>query len=107
MESNEPSRLLLNWKAERDSAALYQGLAAIERNESFRGVFDKLAASEREHSTFWEERLRAAGHPVPPFNPSLRGLFAFSRAINTDSNTPEPQRALAAVNGLITIGDAL
>jgi VIT1/CCC1 family predicted Fe2+/Mn2+ transporter len=72
VESSESSRLLLNWKAERDSAALYQALAAIERNENLRRVFDKLAASEREHSTFWEERLRAAGHPVPPFNPSLR-----------------------------------
>lgn len=72
MESNELARLLRNWKAERDSAALYQALAAIERNSSLSSVFNKLAASEREHSTFWEERLRSMGHRVPPFQPSLR-----------------------------------
>ncbi len=72
MESNELNRLLRNWKAERDSAALYQALAAIERNGGLRSVFNKLAASEREHSRFWEERLRLAGHTVPEFNPSLR-----------------------------------
>jgi len=72
LESNELSRLLRNWKAERDSAALYQALAAIERNSSLSSVFTKLAASEREHSTFWEERLRSMGHLVPQFQPSLR-----------------------------------
>ena len=72
MESNELSRLLRNWKAERDSAALYQALAAIERNSSLSSVFNKLAASEREHSSFWEERLRSMGHHVPQFQPSLR-----------------------------------
>ncbi len=72
MESNELKRLLRNWKAERDSAALYQALAVIERNGSLSSVFNKLAASEREHSTFWEERLRLAGHPIPQFRPSLR-----------------------------------
>jgi VIT1/CCC1 family predicted Fe2+/Mn2+ transporter len=61
-----------NWKAERDSAALYQALAGIERNGSLSSVFAKLAASEREHSTFWEKRLRSAGYPIPQFQPSLR-----------------------------------
>ncbi len=72
VESNELNRLLRNWKAERDSAALYQALAGIERNGSLSSVFNKLAASEREHSIFWEERLRSAGYPVPQFQPSLR-----------------------------------
>jgi VIT1/CCC1 family predicted Fe2+/Mn2+ transporter len=72
VESNELNRLLRNWKAERDSAALYQALAGIERNGSLSSVFSKLAASEREHSSFWEERLRSAGYPIPPFQPSLR-----------------------------------
>jgi vacuolar iron transporter family protein len=72
VEPNELNRLLRNWKAERDSAALYQALAGIERNASLSGVFTKLAASEREHSAFWEERLRSAGYPIPQFQPSLR-----------------------------------
>jgi len=72
VDSNELNRLLRNLQAERDSAALYQALAAIERNGSLSSVFNKLAASEREHSTFWEERLRSMGHAVPQFQPSLR-----------------------------------
>jgi VIT1/CCC1 family predicted Fe2+/Mn2+ transporter len=72
VESNELNRILRNWKAERDSAELYQALASIERNASLSSVFTKLAASEREHSTFWEERLRSEGHAIPQFQPSLR-----------------------------------
>jgi len=72
LDLDEPERLLRYWKAERDSAALYEALAAIERNVSLRNVFHKLAAAELEHSTFWEERLRLAGHPIPQFAPSLR-----------------------------------
>jgi VIT1/CCC1 family predicted Fe2+/Mn2+ transporter len=71
-DSTEPQRLLRNWRAERDSAALYQALAAIERNASLRNVFNKLAASEQDHADFWEDRLRSAGRPIPPFKPSLR-----------------------------------
>jgi len=72
VDRHEHARILRNWKDERDSAALYGALASIERNPRLVKVFGKLADSEREHSAFWEERLRAEGQPVPKFRPSVR-----------------------------------
>jgi VIT1/CCC1 family predicted Fe2+/Mn2+ transporter len=64
--------MLRNWKDERNSAALYGALASIERNPRLARVFSKLAASEREHSAYWEARLRDQGHTLPKFRPSMR-----------------------------------
>ena len=72
MEQSEQERILRNWKDERDSAALYDALATIDRNPRLRSVFSKLAASELEHSEYWAERLRAEGQPLPVFRPSHR-----------------------------------
>lgn len=72
MEQRELARILRNWRDERDSAALYAALASIETNPQLRRVFRRLAESEREHSAYWEERLRAQGQTVPKFRPSLR-----------------------------------
>ena len=72
MEQREQERVLRNWKDERDSAALYEALAAIERNPRLKSVFNKLAASELEHSDYWAEQLRAQGQPLPVFRPSHR-----------------------------------
>ncbi len=68
----EIARMLRNWKDERESAALYDALAGIERDPRLSQVFRKLAESEREHAAFWEERLRSQGLTVPQFRPSLR-----------------------------------
>jgi len=67
--------MLRNWREERDSAVLYETLARLERNPRLRRVFGKLAESEREHSAYWEERIRAQGGAVPPFHPSWRARF--------------------------------
>ena len=72
MDRHELARILRNWQDERDSATLYGALASIERNARLRRVFTKLADSEREHSAYWEARLREQGQPVPKFRPSLR-----------------------------------
>jgi VIT1/CCC1 family predicted Fe2+/Mn2+ transporter len=72
MDRHEHARILRNWKAERDSAALYGALASIERNPRLVRVFSKLADSEREHSAYWESRLREQGQSVPKFRPSMR-----------------------------------
>ena len=72
MEPREHERVLRNWRDERDSAALYEALATIERNPRLSNVFRKLAASELEHSEYWAERLRAEGKPVPAFRPCQR-----------------------------------
>jgi vacuolar iron transporter family protein len=68
----EVSRLLGNWRAELDSAALYDALAQRTRNPRQRGVFQELTAAERRHAAFWEERLRSAGQHLPAFRTSAR-----------------------------------
>ncbi len=75
------ARLLRNWLDERDSTVLYLALARLERNPRLSRVFGKLAASEREHCTFWEQRLHQMGLPVPEFRSSLRTriLIALAR----------------------------
>jgi VIT1/CCC1 family predicted Fe2+/Mn2+ transporter len=72
VEQHDRERILRNWQGERDSAALYDVLAGIERNPQLSSVFGKLAASEREHSTYWEDRLRSEGQAVPLFRLSRR-----------------------------------
>ena len=72
MGSAERSRLLRNWQAERDSAMLYDALAALERNRARSEIYRGLAAAELAHAAFWEGRLRQAGQPVPRFRRSLR-----------------------------------
>jgi vacuolar iron transporter family protein len=72
MEARESERVLRNWQEERDSAELYAALAAAERNPRLSNVFGKLAADERDHASIWEQRLQAAGVPVPDYRPSAR-----------------------------------
>jgi vacuolar iron transporter family protein len=72
VDAAEQARLLGNWRAECDSAELYAALARLERDADRRDVYLGLAGAERRHAAFWEERLRTARYPVPPFRPSLR-----------------------------------
>jgi vacuolar iron transporter family protein len=58
-EQRELARVLGNWRDERDSAALYQALAALERNSRLSRVFARLADAERRHSAYWEQRPHA------------------------------------------------
>jgi len=73
--AHERVRLLRNWWAEQDSAALYDALAQRARDSRRRGIYLELAAAERRHAAFWEGRLRAAGHGIPPFHVSPRTRF--------------------------------
>jgi vacuolar iron transporter family protein len=77
----ELTRLLRNWRAEQDSAALYDALAQRARDPRQRTVYQELTAAERRHAAFWEERLRSAGHCVPRFRASVRTriLIALAR----------------------------
>ncbi|HYB32178.1 MAG TPA: VIT1/CCC1 transporter family protein [Steroidobacteraceae bacterium] len=72
IDAHERTRLLRNWRAEHDSAALYAALARLDRDPQQSRVYHELACAERRHAVFWEERLRAAGQPLPSFRPSLR-----------------------------------
>jgi VIT1/CCC1 family predicted Fe2+/Mn2+ transporter len=69
---DDPVRLRRNWRDELDSAALYDALARLERDPHQRDVYQALAAAERRHAAFWEQRLRTAGEPIPLFREALR-----------------------------------
>ena len=78
---HEQRRLLRNWRAENDSAALYAAFARLERAADLKAVYAGLAEAERRHAGFWEQRLRAGGVAPPSFRPSLRTglLIALAR----------------------------
>jgi vacuolar iron transporter family protein len=73
-------RYAANRQAEVDSAALYHALAEAERAPEIAEVYRRLAGTEEQHASFWEERLRADGISVPARRPSWRartlGLLA-------------------------------
>jgi len=68
----ELTRFARNLVAERESAALYEALAAAERDPQQRRVYLALAASERAHASYWERRLSLGGAVPPPHSVSLR-----------------------------------
>jgi ferredoxin-type protein NapH len=65
-------RFLVHWRNERNSAALYAGLAALERIARRRRVYTQLAQLEERHAEVWAEKLRAEGIEVGTFQPSWR-----------------------------------
>lgn len=71
-DAHDLVRLLSNWRAEHDSAALYAALAQLDRDPQQSGIYTELARAERRHAAFWEQRLRSAGHAIPAFRPSAR-----------------------------------
>lgn len=54
-----------NLADELHSAAIYETLAHVERDESRKQVFSELAASERMHARVWADKLRANGRKPP------------------------------------------
>ena len=77
----------LNLADERDGAALYEGLSAIEKDPSRAERFLELARVERRHAAIWEKKLRDAGEAVPPDEPSrrVRALLWLARRLGTKS----------------------
>lgn len=72
VQASDISRYQRNLAAERNAALLYTRLAESETNTSLATLYRKLAETEGQHAQFWEERLRAAGAPVPTFRPDWR-----------------------------------
>jgi VIT1/CCC1 family predicted Fe2+/Mn2+ transporter len=71
-ESSDLARYRANLQDEVDSATLYRALAEAEAQPQLADVYRRLAAVEERHAGFWEERLRAAGAPVPARRASAR-----------------------------------
>lgn len=57
---------LQNLADERDGAALYEGLARLERSPARAKAFVELAASERRHAELWAKKLAEQGVALPP-----------------------------------------
>jgi demethoxyubiquinone hydroxylase (CLK1/Coq7/Cat5 family) len=61
-----------NYQGEIDGVALYQRLAAAEKDPERAQIFLDLAETEKRHVGVWAERLRAAGVEPPEARPSAR-----------------------------------
>jgi VIT1/CCC1 family predicted Fe2+/Mn2+ transporter len=54
-----------NWQDERNSAALYRALSAIEENPQLKEIYRRMAEAEEKHSNFWEVKIRSMGQSEP------------------------------------------
>ena len=81
---------LQNLQDERDGAALYEGLAAVEKNADRAASFAELAHGERRHAAVWLHKLEKAGVAVPPDRPSsrIRTLLWLARRLGSDAVIP-------------------
>ena len=81
---------LQNLADERDGAALYEGLAKLERNPGRAQSFAELGRGERRHADVWRMKLERAGVAVPPDRPSsrVRTLLWLARRLGTDAVLP-------------------
>jgi ferredoxin-type protein NapH len=85
---------LLHWRSEKESAALYAGLAALERSPRRRAVFRRLAELEDRHAEVWEAVLHDEGQAPTSFRPSRRTRFllALARRVGTAAVLPRVAR---------------
>jgi vacuolar iron transporter family protein len=72
MTARERKRLTENLVDELNGAALYDALAAAERDERLSEVYRRLANVERRHADRWQKKLEEAGESLPSFTPSWR-----------------------------------
>jgi VIT1/CCC1 family predicted Fe2+/Mn2+ transporter len=86
---------LENLQDERDGAALYAGLAAVERDAARAASFRRLAEGERRHADVWARKLVQSGATLPPDRPGtrVRVLLWLARRYGTEAVLPFVQRA--------------
>ena len=72
MSARERKRLVENLVDELNGAALYDALAAAERDGRLAEVYRRLATVERRHAERWRKKLEDAGETLPDFAPSWR-----------------------------------
>ncbi len=65
-------RYLANLRDERESTALYRGLAALEKDQRLSDVYRRMAEVEERHAAVWADKLREARQPVPADRPGVR-----------------------------------
>ncbi len=64
--TEDRSRYLANLRDERESAALYRGLAEIEQDERLSGIYRRMSDVELRHAAVWTSRLTDLHEPIPP-----------------------------------------
>ncbi len=81
---------LQNLLDERDGAALYEGLASVERDPERARSFRELAEGERRHAEIWERKLEKEGVALPANRPSsrVRALVWLARRLGTGAVVP-------------------
>lgn len=57
---------------EKSSAAIYQAMAEVEKDERIAGVYRRMVSVELKHAEKWEKLIREAGGRVPEFRLSWR-----------------------------------
>jgi hypothetical protein len=90
MDTSQTKQWLAFLEDERNSAALYRALAEVEKNPKIAEVYRRLAATEDGHAATWEEKLKAAKAPVPPFKLGTRTriLIALSKRLGVGAVLP-------------------
>jgi hypothetical protein len=75
---------------ERDGAALYEGLAALENDPDRAESFRLLAEGERRHADIWRRKLEQEGAALPPDRTSarVRALLWLARRLGTSAVLP-------------------
>ena len=75
---------------ERDGAALYEGLAKYEKDQTKASSFREIALAERRHADIWLKKLEREGVAIPPDRPSsrVRALIWLARRLGTAAVVP-------------------
>lgn len=98
LSDRERKRLLENLTDEMNGAALYDALAAAEKDDRLAEVYRRLANVEHRHAERWRKRLEEAGETLPAFTPSwrTRTLGWIARRFGTSAVLPSVQSFEAA-----------
>lgn len=70
--TDDQKRYLQNLRDERESSALYRGLAELESDARLADVYRRMSEVEARHAEVWAGKLRDAKLPVPEITPSTR-----------------------------------
>ncbi len=93
LSRRERTRLVDNLVDELNGAALYDSLAAAEKDSRLAEVYRRLAAVEKRHADRWRKRLEDEGVTPPEFKPSwrTRTLGFLARHFGTNVVLPSVQ----------------
>src|SRR6185436_3894711 len=61
-----------HYRDERDAAYLYRALAAVERDQDRKHLFEKLAVVEDRHAERWRQLFAESGRPLPAYTTATR-----------------------------------